>query len=143
MNPDLMKLIAGGGGMSAQEPNPMSAQASSNTPPVTAPMSTPQPQEGTQQSAMININMAMDLLESSLAAYGSETEEGQALLNSLSTLSRKFGASKKKTEGLIPAEIMSLMQTLPQAGGGSPQAKAMAGAGAPPMPPAAPPQPMM
>ena len=136
MTPDLMKLVAGGGGMSQQQPNPISAQAEGNSPPITAPMATPQPMEGQQQSAMINITMAMDLLESSLAAYGSESEEGQTLLNALSSLSRKFGASKKKAEGLIPTEIMQLMQNLPQAGGGSPQAKAMAAPSAPPpMPP--------
>jgi hypothetical protein len=135
MTPDLMKLVAGGGGMGESTPNPVSAQAEGNVPPVTAPMATPQPMEGQQQSAMINITMAMDLLESSLASFGSESEEGQTILNSLSSLSRKFGASKKKAEGLIPTEIMQLMQNLPQAGGGTPQAKAMAGAGAPPAPP--------
>jgi hypothetical protein len=144
MNPDLTKLVAGGAGEGVKAPNPMDAAAQTNTPPVTAPMATPQPQEGSQQAAMVNMTMAMDLLEASLASFGSESEEGQALLSSLSNLSRKFGASKKKTEGLIPAEIMQMMQTLPQAGGGSPQAKAMnapppmpmpQGGGMPPPPP--------
>lgn len=141
MTPDLMKLISGGAGQGAKTPNPMAAQSEMNTPPVTAPMATPQPAEGQQQAAMINITMAMDLLEASLAAYGSESEEGQTLLNALSNLSKKFGASKKKAEGLIPAEIMQLMQTLPQAGGGSPEAKAMGAPMAPP-PPAPVPPPM-
>lgn len=135
MTPDLMKLIAGGAGKGEQTPNPMTAQSATNHPPVGAPMTTPQPQDGNKQSAMINVTMAMDLLESSLASFGSESEEGQVLLNSLSSLSRKFGANKKKAEGLIPTEIMQLMQNLPQAGGGSPQAKAMGAApSAPPMP---------
>ena len=144
MTPDFMKLIAGGGGQGTKQPNPMQTAAEGNTPPVTSPMATPQPQEGTQQAALVNITMAMDLLEASLAAFGSESEEGQALLSSLQGLSRKFGASKKKAEGLVPAEIMQLMQMLPQAGGGSPQAKAMNAPPPMPMPPGGgmPPPPM-
>jgi hypothetical protein len=139
MTPDLMNIV-GGGNKGEQAPNAISSQSQGNTPPVTAPMSTPQPAEGTEQSAMININMAMDLLEASLASFGSESEEGQTLLNTLSSLSRKFGASKKKAEGLVPAEIMQLMQTLPQAGGGSPESRAMNAPATPPSP--QPPQPM-
>jgi len=136
MTPDLMKLIAGGGGQgqkpAAPAPAPMGTEQ--NSPPVGAPMATPQPMEGAKQSAMINISMAMDLLEQSLGPLGSESEEGQAVLSAISGLSRKFGASKKKAEGLVPAEIMQLMQQLPQAGGGSQVAKSMAGAGMPPAP---------
>ena len=144
MTPDFMKLIAGGSGQGTQDPSQMQAANEGNSPPVTSPMATPQPQEGTQQAAMVNITMAMDLLEASLAAFGSESEEGQALLGSLQGLSRKFGASKKKAESLVPAEIMQLMQMLPQAGGGSAQAKAMNAPPPMPMPPGGgmPPPPM-
>ena len=90
-------------------------------------MSTPQPGAGEKQSAMVNVSIAMDLLEQTLPALGSESEEGQAVLNVLGALSKKFGHTKAKSQELVPAELMQLMSSLPQAGGMSPEAKAMGG----------------
>jgi hypothetical protein len=92
-------------------------------------MSTPQPAQGEKQSAMVNVSLAMDLLEQTLAAFGSESDEGRAVLACLSGLSKMFGQQKPKAEGLVPAELMQLFQSLPQAGGASPVAKAMGAAG--------------
>jgi hypothetical protein len=100
-------------------------------------MATPEPKEGLRQAAMINVQLAIDLLTQSLPALGGTSEEGGAVLNAVKSLTKKFGKTESKTKELIPAEIMQLMKNLPQAGGGSPAAKAMMG-GAPALPPGGP-----
>ena len=97
-------------------------------PPMSAPMSTPEPKMGNREAAMINVSMALDLLEQSLPALGSETPEGKSILLAIRTMTGLLGPKKEKTAELQPAEILQLLQTLPQAGGASPEAKAMAGA---------------
>jgi hypothetical protein len=107
------------------------------TAPMPGPMATPEPKEGLRQAAMINVQLAIDLLTQSLPALGGTSEEGGAVLNAVKSLTKKFGKTESKTKELIPAEIMQLMKNLPQAGGGSPAAKAMMG-GAPALPPGGP-----
>lgn len=107
------------GGAAPQPPNPAG--------PTGSPMATPQPAEGEKQNAMVNVNLAMDLLEQTLPNLGSESEEGQVVVQVLSVLGKKFGHTKQKSQELIPAELMQLMQSLPQAGGMSPEHKAMGG----------------
>ena len=126
-----MKLIAGGGGKAGPGMNtPAAMPGAPGAPPPGAlpggsPMSTPQPAQGDKQSAMVNVSIAMDLLEQTLPALGSESEEGAEILKVLSTLSKRFGHTRSKAQDLVPAELMQLMQSLPQAGGMSPEAKAM------------------
>ena len=95
------------------------------TGPVPGPMATPEPKEGLRQSAMVNVQMAIDLLTQSLPAIGSTTEEGQSILNAVKSLTRKFGKSEAKSKELVPAEILQMIRSLPQAGGATPEAKAM------------------
>lgn len=134
-------------------PAPESPGAMSDTsaPPMAAPMSTPEPKMGNREAGMVNISMAMDLLEQSLPAFGSESAEGKQILAAIRTMVGILGPKKAKTDELQPAEILQMLQTLPQAGGMSPEGKAMAaapaipgmappapapaGAGAPPPPP--------
>jgi hypothetical protein len=80
---------------------------------------------GNREAAMINISMAMDLLEQSLPALGSESPEGQKVLGAIRGMSGIIGPKKAKTNELQPAEIMQMLQTLPQAGGATPEGKAM------------------
>jgi hypothetical protein len=100
-------------------------------------MSTPEPKMGSKEGAMINIGMAMDLLEQSLPALGSESPEGQKALAAIRSLSGLMGPRKNKTNELQQSEILQMLQTLPQAGGASPEAKAMSSCarfhGMPPM----------
>ena len=88
-------------------------------------MSTPQVPEGDKQNAMITVSMAMDLLAHTLPGLGAKSEEGQTVIEVLGKLGKKFGTERTKSKELIPAELMQLMGALPQAGGASPEAKAM------------------
>jgi hypothetical protein len=56
------------------------------TPPMSSPMSTPEPKMGSKEAALINVGMAVDLLEQSLPALGSESEEGQKALAAIQAL---------------------------------------------------------
>ena len=107
--------------------------------PMTAPMSTPEPKNGQKEAALVNVSMAMDLIEQSLPAIGSETPEGQKLISALNNLTTVIGPKKQKAGELQQAEILQLLQNLPQAGGGAPGAKQLMAAGPqvgqPPMPP--------
>ena len=112
-----------------------------SSPPMGAPMSTPEPKMGNREAAMINVSMAMDLLEQSLPAVGSESDEGKMILSAIRNMTSVLGPKKAKTSELQPAEILQMLQTLPQAGGASPEGKAMMQAPAVPgmSPPGAPP----
>jgi hypothetical protein len=109
-------------------PAPDSAGSSpdSSTPPMASPMSTPEPKMGSKAAANINIQMAMDLLEQSLPALGSESDEGQQIMKSLASLHKMFGKREAKNRELMPAEILQMIQTLPQAGGASPEQRSIA-----------------
>lgn len=136
---DIMSLMqSGGDAVPAPGAPPTDTQA-----PMSAPMSTPEPKEGQRDAALINVSMAMDLLESSLPAIGSESDEGKKLISAISALTSVLGVKKQKAGELQNAEILQLMQNLSNAGGGSPGSRAMAGSapnlglmGAPAAPPA-------
>ena len=99
---------------------------------------------------MVNLSMAMDLLKQSLPAVGADTEEGKKILAAIRTITGVLGSKQDSASALQPSEILQMLQTLPQAGGATPEGKAMAqapaipGMAAPaPSPVAAPsPQPM-
>ena len=142
----LMELMrgprsAGGGAPSgvgmpgmASEMTPGAAPSDAETPPTASPMSTPEPKMGSREAAMINLGMAMDLLEQSLPALGSETEEGQKALRAITVLNGILGQRKNKTNELQQSEILQMLQTLPQAGGAAPEAAAIQKAPIPGMP---------
>ena len=156
-NAQLMALMQGTGG---ETPGGVSVGQSppSSPPPMPTPMSTPEPKAGVKEAALVNVSMAMDLIEQALPAIGSESPEGQKLINAISALTTVLGPKKQKAGELQNAEILQLLQNLPQAGGGTPGSRMIAGAppnlglmnppGAPPMPqgggaPGAPPMPPM
>jgi hypothetical protein len=120
VSPDMMKLMKGGG-------------SEGQSPPVSSPMSTPQPNEGEKQGAMAQVQMATKILEQTLSAFGSETEEGQAILEALKKLSSKFHSTSEKGRDLIPAEIMNMVGSMPKgAQQQMPPPGVPPGAGAPP-----------
>ena len=141
--PELMKMLGGAGGGAPSGGAP--GAPGGGMPPVSAPMSTPQPNEGEKQAAKVKVQQAMDLLEQTLPEFGSESEEGAAVLQCLSSLGKKFGGSDRaRSKELMPAEIMNMIASLPRGPGGvhPPQPGAGGapggmppGGGMPPMPP--------
>lgn len=127
---EMAQVLAGGAGKTGA-PAAATAPSAPGAAPNGAPSITPQPNEGQQQQAQIWISMATDLLERALAPYGSETEQGKAILTALQTISKVFGATRDKAKPLVAAELMSMMKALPQAGGATPESMATQGAGGP------------
>lgn len=118
--------------------------------PLPSPMSTPEPKMGTKEGALVNLSMALDLIEQAIVGLGSESDEGKMAQAAMRALSKILGAKKPRTDELQPAEIMQLLGQLPQAGNVTPEVAAAMGKGgpkgpaAPPAPPAgAPPAPPM
>lgn len=142
----LMEMISAQRGTPpADMPNPAEVEPTMSDPstaPMSAPMSTPEPKMGNREGAMVNLSMAMDLIEQALPSLGSETPEGQKALAAIRQLTGLIGPRKQKTRELQQSEIIQLLQNLPNAGGGTPEGRLMAAAPAvpnlPPMPGAAP-----
>ena len=63
--------------------------------------------------------------------FRSESDEGQGIMQAISRLTRLFGKREAKTRELIPAEIMQMIQSLPQAGGATPEQRVAATAPVP------------
>lgn len=152
----LMELMKGSVPGISESETPAPGMSDSSSPPMASPMSTPEPKMGTKEAALVNLGMAMDLIEQTLPAFGSESEEGQKALQAIRSLTTILGPRKNKTNELQQSEILQMLQSLPQAGGATPEGKAMAQApavpgmaqgGATPPPPgvpsATPPQPSM
>lgn len=139
----LMELMRGPRSAGGGSPSPISmpgietegGMSPAEAPPMASPMSTPEPKMGTKEAAMINIGMAMDLLEQSLPALGSESSEGQKALAAIRQLTGLMGPRKNKTNELQQSEILQMLQTLPQAGGATPEGRAIARAPILGMPP--------
>ena len=115
----MAKLAGGGGGAPGGMPKPgapMQPQAGGPKP-GGAPMAKPQQKEGIKEAARVNIHIAMNMLEQALPAFGSESKEGKSVLKILSMLSKEFG--KQDASDLVPAEVLQMNKSLPQAGGGT------------------------
>jgi hypothetical protein len=135
---DLIRSQQGGAGTTPPEMTPEADMSDSSTPPMSSPMSTPEPKMGNKEGAMVNISMAMDLIEQALPNFGSASPEGQKALSALRTLTGLLGQKKQKANELQQSEIIQMLQNLPQAGGATPEGRAMSQAPAvpnlPPMP---------
>ena len=119
----LMSSQMGGGGA----PTGAATDAETNPGPMTSPMSTPEPKMGSKEGALVNLSMALDLIEQSLPALGSESPEGQKAMAALRALSGLLGPRKSRSAELQPAEIMQLLGSLPQAGNVTPEVSAILG----------------
>lgn len=96
------------------------------TPPMSSPMTTPEPQAGNMEQARLDVMMALDMLQKAMQVFGMESEEGESLSEAIEELVSKFGERESETRQLMPAEIMNLVSSLPQAGGATPEARAVA-----------------
>jgi hypothetical protein len=88
-----------------------------------SPMESPSRGAGNKQDALINVHMALDLLDSALQKLGSETPEGQIVMKSLGSLTKVFGGKRQETARLGDTEILAMLNRLPNAGGGTPEQK--------------------
>jgi hypothetical protein len=151
--PQLMQAMMArqGGGASAAPGAAPGATPGMGTPPrpggapgapMAAGMTTPQAQQGRQAMGHVQVQIAMQVLEHALPMLGSGSKEGAAVIRSLDSLSKTFG--NKDNGDLVPAQLVSMIQQMPQMGGGSPmqrQLLAQLQHGGPPQPGAAPPPP--
>ena len=116
--PEVMAKLAGGGAAQAAPSGmPKPPMPAAGPKPGGAPMAKPQEREGLKEAARVNIHIAMNMLEQSLPIFGSESKEGKSVLKILSMLSKEFG--KTDASDLVPAEVLQMNKSLPQAGGGT------------------------
>jgi hypothetical protein len=105
-------------------------------------MMTPQKPKGQQAGASAAVNVARKLLEQSLVSFGSDSEEGAAVLKAIHALAKGFARDEENSQSLMPAELKSALlaggpMTPPGPNAGPPQG------GPPGAPPGgAPPPPM-
>lgn len=125
---DMLKAEQSGAEMPPVTPP---SEQGAETPPMSSPMTTPEPQAGNMEEARLNVMMALDMLQNALQVFGMESEEGEALSEAVEELVSKFGERESETRQLMPAEIMNLVSTLPQAGGATPEARTVAQAPVP------------
>jgi hypothetical protein len=108
-----------------------------------APMSTPEPKMGSREGGLVNLSMAVDLIQQAIPSLGAESEAGLKAMTALKMIQGVLGPTKPKTDELQPAEIQQLLGSLPQAGNVTPEVAALMGPGAsaqpkqvaPPIPP--------
>ena len=97
-------------------------------------MSKPQGNQGDKQQGMAMVQLAIQVLGQAVSKLGVLTEEGQAVLSALKSLSKKTGQKGQEAQSLMPAQIEMMKNA---AGGGPDVAKVLAmqrgaGGGAPP-----------
>lgn len=133
---DLMRVVAGGLGKTGSPPSPPpgAGAQSSGSAPAGVPITTPQPQEGAAQASMVDVSIAMDLLERALTQMGSETLPGQALYKAIGVLAKEFGERREKAQPLQGAELQQLVSSM---GNRSPEMMSLAGGGGQPQQPMA------
>jgi hypothetical protein len=136
---EMMNMLKMDQGMAAEAPTLPPSEQGADTPPMASPMSTPEVKKGEQEKARLNVMMALDMLQSAIGAFPPDTDEGATIQKVVADITRRFGERESDTRQLIPAEILQMIQTLPQAGGATPgqRTAAMApveGATAPPLP---------
>jgi hypothetical protein len=66
---------------------------------------------------MTNVHIAANMLEEALPAFGSESQEGQKILSALKVIGPLL--AKRDSSDLVPAEILQMVKSLPQMGGGT------------------------
>lgn len=136
---DMMDMMKMDQGAQAMAPTLPPSEQGADTPPMASPMSTPEAKKGEQEKARLNVMMAMDMLQSAIGAFDPDSPENLTIEKVVADITRRFGERESDTRQLIPAEILQMIQTLPQAGGATSgqRTAAMApieGASSPPLP---------
>lgn len=86
--------------------------------PAGSPASQPMQPQGLEQMAAVKVNQIIKVLEQTLPAFGSGSEQGAGILKALQALNKAFPASE--SEPLGNAQMLQLM-TSTQQGQGGPQ----------------------
>ena len=80
-------------------------------------MATPQDKDGRKAAALTNVKIAVHMLEEALPIFDSESKEGAKIMSVLKALGPMVAGGD--TSDLVPAEVMQMVQNLPQQGGGT------------------------
>lgn len=136
---DMMSLIKADQGGGEEPMTPPAFEQEETTAPMASPMSTPEPKRGEEESARLNVMMALDMLQQAIGAFPMDSAETKTIEKVIAEITRRFGEREADTRRLMPSEIIQMIQSLPQAGGATPgQREAMsapiAGTTAPPLP---------
>jgi hypothetical protein len=136
---DVMAMMKMDQGEDSMAPTLPPSEQGAATPPMASPMSTPEEKKGEQEKARLNVMMALDMLQAAIGAFAPDSPETETIQKVVTDITRRFGERESDTRQLIPAEILQMIQTLPQAGGATPgqRTAAMApveGATSPPLP---------
>jgi hypothetical protein len=95
--------------------------------PTPSPMATPQPMEGMQKGARIQVQIAAEMLQRELPNFDLKSDEFDAVSKALQTLKKAFGEHEDSDRKLFPSEIMNMVGAIGP-GAMSPGQKAVAGA---------------
>jgi hypothetical protein len=117
---EVMELIRGGQKAEEESPTLPPSEQGADTPPMASPMSTPEPKKGEEERARLNVLMALDLLQQSMSFFDPKSREASAIESALTDLTRSFGEREQSLRQMMPAEIIQMIETLPQAGGATP-----------------------
>jgi hypothetical protein len=136
---DMMSLLKADQGVGSEPAAPPAFEQEETTAPMASPMSTPEPKRGEEESARLNVMMALDMLQQAMGAFPMDSSETKTIEKVIAEITRRFGEREADTRRLMPSEIIQMIQSLPQAGGATPgQREAMsapiAGTTAPPLP---------
>ena len=101
-----------------QQPGQEQPTSTGNTP-ATGGMGAPNPKNGERQLAAVHVRIALKMMERALPVLGSNSQEGKALLEAMTKLSKMFGQSE--TKSLVPAEILQMQRAEPSLQGSAPQ----------------------
>src|SRR5258708_25356976 len=74
--------------------------------PTPSPMATPQPMEGVEKGARIQIQIASEMLQRELPHFPLDSEQFDALSKALGTLNKPFRQSKSEDPKMFPPEIL-------------------------------------
>jgi hypothetical protein len=121
--------------MQANSPSPTPGAPPPDAAPGAAPMMSPQKPAGEQEVAKTQMLLVQREMEKSLAAFGSSSPQGKAILDALRIIAKAFGKNEDESAELMPA---MLKQALAQESGPGAPPK---GAPPPPKPGAAAPPP--
>jgi len=127
--PQIAQALAGGGPGSPLGGGPAGSKPPS---PSAAPMMTPQPKQGNEAGSRADVQVMIKKLTMTLQSFPPGTEQGDAIMKAISSLTKAFGETSGKDKELMPAEIAQAVSGL--AGPGKPPPGLPAPAGPAPLP---------